>query len=203
MIKARHNPLSFWFFRSFFALRGKLHFRKMTVISKVTIPDEQSVLLLQNHFSWWDGYWSYWLSRTIFRRKFHVMMDEQNLKQRMFLNRVGVFSVQKNRRDLVESLHYSAEILKDPGNLLTIYPTGAMLTQHQQNMVFQKGVSRILSGGIANVAVVFAVFLVDYFGYARPEIRVYLEKYEGERTAEALQTAYFAFYQRCIEKQTE
>ena len=175
----------------------------MTVISDVAIPDEQSVLLLQNHFSWWDGYWSYWLSCTIFRRKFHVMMDEQNLKQRMFLNRVGVFSVQKNRRDLMESLQYSAEILKDPGSLLTIYPTGAMLTQYQQNIVFQKGVSRILSGETANVAVVFAAFLVDYFGYARPEIRIYLEKYEGERTTEELQSAYFAFYQRCIEKQTE
>ena len=95
MIKARHNPFWFWFFRNFFALRQAMHFRKMTVVSKVSIPENQSVLLLQNHFSWWDGYWSYWLSRTIFRRKFHVMMDEENLKQRMFLNQIGVFSVQK------------------------------------------------------------------------------------------------------------
>ncbi len=203
MIKARHNLFWFWFFRNFFALRQAIHFRKMTVVSEVSIPENQSVLLLQNHFSWWDGYWSYWLSRTIFRRKFHVMMDEENLKQRMFLNQIGVFSVQKNSRDLLSSLHYSAEILKDRQNLLTIYPTGAMITQHQQNMLFQKGISRILSGKIANLAVVFAVFLVDYFGYARPEIRVYLEKYEGERTTEALQSAYVAFHQRCIEKQTE
>jgi len=203
MIKARHNPLWFWFFRNFFALRQTMHFRKMTVVSDVSIADNQSVLLLQNHFSWWDGYWSYWLSRTIFNRKFHVMMDEENLKQRMFLNQIGVFSVQKSSRDLLNSLRYSAEILKNPGNLLTIYPTGAMLTQHQQNIIFLKGITRIVSSESGYVAIVFAVFLVDYFGYARPEIRVYLEKYEGERTTEALQSAYFAFYQRCIEKQTE
>lgn len=203
MIEARHNPLSFWFFRNFFALRGKLHFRKMTVVSKVIIPDNQSVLLLQNHFSWWDGYWSYWLSRTIFHRKFHVMMDEENLKQRMFLNRIGVFSVQKNSRYLLNSLHYSAEILKDPTNLLTIYPTGVMLTQHQQNPMFQKGIRRIVSGDSGHLSIVFAVFLTDYFGFARPEVRIYLENYPGERTTEALQLAYSGFYQRCIEKQTE
>jgi len=203
MIKARHNPFWFWFFRNFFALRQAIHFRKMTVVSEVSIPENQSVLLLQNHFSWWDGNWSYWLSRTIFRRKFHVMMDEENLKQRMFLNQIGVFSVQKNHRELIASLDYSTEILMNPGNLLTIYPTGVMLTQHQQNMAFQKGISRILAGESGHVAVVFAVFLVDYFGFAQPEIRIYLESYTGERTTEALQQAYKSFYQGCIEKQTE
>jgi len=203
MIKARHNPFWFWFFRNFFALRQAMHFRKMTLVSEVSIPENQSVLLLQNHFSWWDGYWSYWLSRNVFRRKFHVMMDEENLKQRMFLNQIGVFSVQKNHRELIASLDYSTEILMNPGNLLTIYPTGVMLTQHQQNMAFQKGISRILAGESGHVAVVFAVFLVDYFGFAQPEIRIYLESYTGERTTEALQQAYKSFYQGCIEKQTE
>lgn len=203
MIEARHNPLWFWFFRNFFALRQAIHFRKMTIVSEVSIPENQSVLLLQNHFSWWDGYWSYWLSRNVFLRKFHVMMDEENLKQRMFLNQIGVFSVQKNSRELLSSLHYSTEILKDPKNLLTIYPTGEMLTQHQQNMVFQKGISRILADESGHVAVIFAAFLVDYFGFARPEIRIYLGNYVGERTTGALQQAYKSFYQHCIEKQTE
>lgn len=203
MIKARHNPLWFWFFRNFFALRQKLQFRKMTVVSKALIPENRSILLLQNHFSWWDGYWSYWLSRNVFRRKFYVMMDVENLKHRMFLNRIGVFSMQKNSRDMLSSLKYSAEILEDPKNLLAIYPTGAMHSQHQQNMMFQQGIARILAGDSGHSAVVFAVFLVDYFGFARPEIRIYLETYTGERTTEALQEAYCRFYLHCIEKQTE
>lgn len=121
----------------------------------------------------------------------------------MFLNRIGVFSVQRNSRDLLSSLHYSAEILKDPTDLLTIYPTGIMLTQHQQNPMFQKGVGRIVSGDSGHLTIVFAVFLTDYFGFARPEVRIYLENYTGQRTTEALQDAYNSFYQRCIEKQTE
>ncbi|OFX62134.1 MAG: hypothetical protein A2066_02745 [Bacteroidetes bacterium GWB2_41_8] len=203
MIKARHNALSFWFFRTFYTLRRKMHFRKMTIVSGVDVPENLSVLLLQNHFSWWDGYWSYWLSRNIFRRKFHVMMDEQNLLKHMFLNRIGVFSVQKNSRDLLNSLAYSSDLLKDPKNLLTIYPTGAMLSQHEQIVTFQRGTDKIIKGEPKDFSIVLAVFLIDYFGFARPEIRIYLEKYSGERTGEALEKAYREFYQSCIAKQTE
>jgi 1-acyl-sn-glycerol-3-phosphate acyltransferase len=203
MIKAKHNSLYIWFFWSFFELMGKIHFRRRSIISKPVIPENHSVLIFQNHFSWWDGYWSYLLSRKVFKRKFYVMMDEKNLRDRMFLNRVGVFSVQKNSRDLLNSLNYTSELLKDPENLVTIYPTGAMYTQHQQTFSFQKGIDRILMNETNNYSIVFAVFLVDYFGFARPEIRIYLENYSGDRTSEALEKAYYEFYQACINKQTE
>ena len=203
MIKAKHNNLSFWFFWSFYEFMRKIHFRKLTIITQPIIPENHSVLLFQNHFSWWDGYWSYLLSRTIFKRKFHVMMDEQNLRKHMFLNRIGVFSVQKNSRDILESLKYSSEILNDPNNLLTIYPSGAMYTLHKQNIHFQGGIGRILKNEKKNLSIVFAVFLVDYFGFARPEIRIYLENYVGDQSTEALTTAYNLFYQNCVEKQTE
>jgi len=203
MIKARHNKLYIWFFWTYFRFLQKIYFRKMTIISTVVVPEDKSVLLFQNHFSWWDGYWSYRLSREIFKRKFYVMMDEQNLRNRMFLNQVGVFSVQKNSRDLLNSLIYTSEILKDPKNLATIYPTGVMLTQHEQTSHFQKGIGRIISGDTNHFAIVLAVFLIDYFGFARPEISIYLGNYSGERTVEALEAAYHSFYKSCILKQTE
>jgi 1-acyl-sn-glycerol-3-phosphate acyltransferase len=175
----------------------------MTVVSEVIVPENQSVLLFQNHFSWWDGYWSYLLSWKIFRRKFYVMMLEEQLRKRMFLNRCGVFSIQKNHRDFLESLRYSSEILSSPNNLVTIYPSGVMFTQHQQTIRFQSGIDRIVKSETENFSIVLAVFLVDYFGFPRPEIRVYLENYSGERTVEALENAYHSFYQSCVEKQTE
>ena len=203
MIKAKHNRLYFWFFWSYYELARKIHFRKLTIITQPVISENHSVLLFQNHFSWWDGYWSYLLSRSVFKRKFHVMMDEQNLRKHMFLNRIGVFSVQKNSRDILESLKYSSEILNDPNNLLTIYPSGAMYTQHQQVIQFQGGTDRILKGEKKNLSIVFAVFLVNYFGFARPEIRIYLENYAGDQSTESLTNAYNLFYKNCVEKQTE
>jgi 1-acyl-sn-glycerol-3-phosphate acyltransferase len=203
MIKAKHNKLYIWFFRTYFGILSKICFRKITFVSEVIIPENQSILLFQNHFSWWDGYWSYLLSRKVFKRKFHVMMDEDNLRKRMFLNRCGVFSVRRNNRDFLNSLEYSGEILRNPNHLLTIYPTGVMLTQHQQVFHFQKGIDRILKGQPEAFAIVLAVFLIDYFGFARPEIRIYLENYSGEHSAQAIGSAYHSFYQTCITKQTE
>jgi len=203
MIKAQHNNLSIWFFRNYFGLLRLIHFRKMSVVNDVNLPEDRSVLLFQNHFSWWDGYWSYWLSRKIFRRKFHVMMLEEQLRKHLFLNRCGVFSIKKNSRDFLNSLQYASEILTKPKNLVAIYPTGEMLTQHQQIVQFQKGIDRIISGETKHFEIVLAVFLVDYFGFSRPEIRIYLEKYSGERSIEAIEKAYHSFYQTCITKQTE
>lgn len=203
MIKAKHNNFYIWFFRKFFGTLRAIHFRKLTIISDVQIPENQAVLLFQNHFSWWDGYWSDLLSKEVFRRKFHVMMLEDQLRKRMFLNRCGVFSIQKNNRDFLNSLNYASEILKDPKNLVTIYPNGVMLSQHQQVIEFQQGINRIVQGPTDHFAIVMAVFLVDYFGFARPEIRIYLENYSGDRTVESLEKAYATFYQSCIIKQTE
>jgi len=203
MIKAKHNQIYIWFFRNFFRLLERFYFRKTTIISDVELSEKQSVLLLQNHFSWWDGYWSYRLSWLVFRKKFHVMMLEEQLRKRQFLINCGVFSIQKNNRDFLNSLSYASELLRDPKNLVTIYPTGVMLTQHQQNLKFQKGINRIVEGETSHFAIVLAVFLVDYFGFARPELRVYLQEYAGERTIGAVERAYLSFYQNCVANQTE
>jgi hypothetical protein len=180
-----------------------IQFRKLSIVSDISIPESQAVLLFQNHFSWWDGYWSDYLSKHVFKRKFHVMMLEDQLRKRLFLIRCGVFSIKKNNRDFLNSLTYTSNLLRDPNNLVTIYPNGVMLTQHQQFVAFQNGINRIVDGETDHFAIVFAVFLVDYFGFARPEIRVYLENYSGERTAEVLEKAYHLFYQECVNKQTE
>jgi 1-acyl-sn-glycerol-3-phosphate acyltransferase len=203
MIKAKHNKLYIWFFRKYFGILRLIYFRKLTIVSDLHIPENQSVLLFQNHFSWWDGYWSDLLSKNVFTRKFHVMMLEEQLQKRMFLNSCGVFSIKKNNRDFLNSLNYTSEILNNPKNLVTIYPTGAMLTQHHQILGFQKGINRIVEGKTDHFAIVLAVFLVDYFGFARPEVRIYLKNYSGERTIESLEKAYHSFYQSCIAKQTE
>jgi hypothetical protein len=121
----------------------------------------------------------------------------------MFLNHVGVFSIRKNNRDFLNSLHYSSEILCDPKNIVIIYPTGVLLSQHQQTLHFQKGINLIVKENSDHFAIVFAAFLVDYFGFRRPEVRIYFEKYSGERTTEALEKAYHSFYQSCVIQQTE
>jgi len=203
MIKARYHPLWLWFYSSYFRVLQKIHFRKISVFTEEDFPEGQSVLLLQNHFSLYDGYWSMYLCHKVFKRRFHVMMLEEQLARRMFLTRCGVFSVRKNSRDLIESLNYASELLQDPMNVVTIYPSGEIISHHQQNFPFQQGFARIVCRSDNHSHIAFAVVLVDHFSLARPEIRIYLKNYSGERTAEAIESAYHSFYQFCITKQTE
>ena len=202
MIKARPNPLSLWFYSSYFRVLQKFNFRKFSIICDDIFPEDRSVLLLQNHFSLYDGYWSMYLCHRFFRRNFYVMMLEEELKKRMFLTKCGVFSVRKNSRELLESLNYAAGLLKNPRNVVTVYPAGELISQHWQQFPFQRGFSRLANSPENQPLIAFAVILVDYFSLARPEIRVYMKNYQGERTPEAVETAYREFYQTCVSKQT-
>ncbi len=203
MIKANYNPLSLWFYSSYFRVLQKIHFRKIRVISEAVFPEDQSVLLLQNHFSYYDGYWSMYLCHKVLRRRFHVMMLEEQMKSRMFLTRCGVFSVRKNSRDLIESLNYASELLQNPHNVVTIYPSGEIISHHLQNFKFERGFARLAGNKDNHAAIAFAVVLIDHFSQSRPEIRIYIENFIGERTAETIEIAYHSFYQSCILKQTE
>lgn len=203
MIKDRYNSRLLWFYSSYFRVLQKIHFRQISVITDDAFPEDESVLLLQNHFSYYDGYWSMYLCNKIFRRKFHVMMLEDQLAKRMFLTRCGVFSVRKNSRELLESLNYANELLQDPGNVVVIYPSGEIISHHRQNFEFQRGFIRIAGDRNNHSIIALAVVLVDHFSQARPEIRIYLKNYSGERTAEAIENAYHSFYQTCVIKQTE
>jgi 1-acyl-sn-glycerol-3-phosphate acyltransferase len=201
MIKARYNPVWLWFYSSWFRVLQKVYFRKISVITGDVFPEGRSVLLLQNHFSLYDGYWSMYLCKKIFRRRFHVMMLEEELAKRMFLTRCGVFSVRKNSRDLVESLTYAADLLHDPGNVVTLYPSGEIISHHRQNFPFQRGYIRLAGNRDNHSHLALAVVLVDHFSRTRPEIRIYLKNYSGERTAEAIESAYHLFYQSCVTNQ--
>ena len=202
MIKANYNAVSLLFFSSYFRALQKIFFRKISVVTRDVFAEGQSVLLLQNHFSLYDGYWSMYLCHKIFKRLFHVMMLEEQMAKRMFLARCGVFSVRKNSRDLLESLNYAEELLKNPHNVVTIYPSGEILSQHIQHFTFQRGFAR-LANDKNNCSIALAVVLVDYFSWTRPEIRIYLQNYSRERTAVAIENAYHLFYQSCITKQIE
>lgn len=203
MIKDKYHPGWLWFYSSYFRVLQKIHFRKISILTDDVFTEDQSVLLLQNHFSYYDGYWSMYICNKVLKRRFHVMMLEEELAKRMFLTRCGVFSVRKNSRELLESISYANELLTDPLNVVTIYPSGDIISHHQQNFPFQRGFARIAENRNNHSVITLAVILVDHFSLARPEIRIYLKKHSGERTGDAIEKAYHSFYQNCISKQTE
>jgi 1-acyl-sn-glycerol-3-phosphate acyltransferase len=165
--------------------------------------NEKPVLLIANHFSWWDGFIGHYLSFKYFRKKFHVMMLREQLIDRMFLNKAGAFSVEKSTRSVVESLHYSAEILSRENNLLMMFPQGKIESQYHRDFLFEKGVEKILERCDPLPEVVFNVNLVDYFSNPAPTLFIRTKSYRAVLSAKELQDAFNRFHSECLSKQHE
>ncbi len=134
------------------------------------------VLLIGNHFSWWDGFIARYVNKKILKRKLHLMMEEEQLSKRRFLSRLGAFSIKKNSRSAWSSLQYATELLANPENLLILFPQGKFQSLHQHPLTFEKGWFRIIKNAPKNTQIVFMASLVDYFASPRPHLHVYLDQ---------------------------
>lgn len=177
MIKARHHWLYVKFFRYYTRFMLRWHFRKVDM--DADIEDKGlPVLLIGNHFSWWDGFFANYLNDQVFSRKFHVMMLEEQLQKRMFLNKGGAFSIRKHSPSVVETIRYTRQLLSDPANLVTMYPQGAINSMFNYPVRFEKGPEKMLRGLEKDVQVFFVIALIDYFSHTRPTVTLALREYD-------------------------
>jgi len=204
MIKAHHTTLGQWFWAQFSKWSIKLRFHTFRIEKTVKADPQRPMLLIGNHISWWDGFWPLWLNRKYFRKRFHVMMLEEELKKRRFMRQGGAFSIHPNKRSMLESLDYVNELLKDADNLVVIYPQGKIHSMSDHRIRFEKGLERILTVCGEETQVVFSVVLVDYFARARPTVFYYLGEWEGISNKEQgflieeVEEAYNRFYRLCL-----
>src|ERR1700742_3694014 len=110
MIPQRSNRLVKKLFAPYLAYRLRKAF-KVIKHDEVKVLPGHSILLLCNHFSWWDGFLAGHLSQNYLRRNFYIMMQEDHLQKRMFFNRLGGFSINRKSKEVIESLQYTAELL--------------------------------------------------------------------------------------------
>lgn len=200
MIKASHNRLYRWFFGNYFELLLRKHFHKILIVSDYT-PDDRPMLLIPNHFSWWDGFIAWHLNETVFRKKFHLMMLGEELGKRKFFSKLGAFSIQPGSRQIIESLDYAAEILSKPGNLLVLYPQGKLYSQHSPEILFQKGIGRLITKS-GKPAIIMAVALTEYYAHKRPSLVIHLKEFESAEKLNLaqLQEAYNLMLKESIKK---
>lgn len=161
--------------------------------------------MIANHFSWWDGFIAKYLNNFLFQRRFHIMMLEEQLRQRMFLNKAGAYSIKKNSRDVVETLNYTMELLKYPQNLVVMYPQGKFKSLYHYPIDFEKGVSLLLEKLNGQVQVVFLAALVDYFSHPKPTLTLGLTEYELKEgiALNDIETAYNDHLEDMINQQKE
>jgi 1-acyl-sn-glycerol-3-phosphate acyltransferase len=194
MIKARHH----WFLYPFFVwygwMRMKMHFKTIRMIGD--LPDRGlPILVVSNHFSWWDGFFIASLNRKKFRKKFHVMMLEDQLKKNWFFQHTGAFSVRKNTKGVVQSLNYASALLQNSDNLVTYFPQGQFESINQKKLHFEKGVEWLLKNLKNKVQVVFVANQIDYFESAKPHLFIHFETYDYRgKNLQEIEDDYNAFY---------
>lgn len=202
MIKARHTKPGVWFFNLYADFFLKRAFREINIFGENNIPDS-SMLIISNHFSWWDGFIQLYLNNRVLHKKFHVMMLEHQLKKFMILNKAGAFSVKKNSRDIIQSLKYSEEILSDKKNLLLIFPQGEIQTLYTEYFKFEKGIEKLMKKEEA--CLIFNVNLIDYFSHKKPGLNIYYKVYPVNENIgiDTIEKAFNQFATKCKQLQKE
>ncbi len=201
MIKPSHNKFYQWFFNHYFNFILKRHFREIKVIADYK-TDNRSVLLIANHFSWWDGFFAWYLNSSLLKKKYHVLMLESELNKHKFFTKLGAFSISKTPRGLNDSLIYAANLIKEENNLLVFYPQGKFFSQHHMTLEFAKGIERLVQDK-PNCRLVMVANLIDYYGEKKPTLSIYLNEYiyDGSFNLIQFQFAYNMFLKQCIHQQ--
>ena len=173
MIPARRVKLFSNWFAIYMRCRMRRAFNRLEVMP-FTPKEGHSVLLLCNHFSWWDGLWGNYLAYWHLNRKLYIMMQEDHLKKRMLLNLFGGFSINRNSREMILSLQYAAGLLNDPGNLVVVFPQGELISNHTTEINVEKGIERLLKNIKAPCQIVYNCALIDYFESLKPSVYFHL-----------------------------
>lgn len=196
ILKASHHPIIYPFFKGYSLWKIKKNFHKVIIKGRITDKD-QSVLIIANHLSWWDGFWIMYLNLKIFHRRFHFMMLEEQLKTRLFLSKSGGFSIKRGARSVVETLNYTIQLLEDKKNLVFMFPQGEIQSLQTRKFRFEKGVEHIISRSKGKTQIVFLINLPEYYSNPKPTLFMHLYEYLPDDKSSA-EKAYQDFYDATI-----
>ena len=162
------------------------------------------ILMISNHFSFYDGFIQILLNRKVFKRTFNFMMLEKELSKNMILTKIGACSISKGKRSSLESLDYSIEILQDKENLFLFFPQGKIKSIYTREFTFEKGLLTYILKNLKNdFQLVFNVNLINYGARLKPDIYVYYETQgiNADTNAEDVEREFNRFARACFTKQ--
>jgi len=205
MVYPKQNTLIHWGFSYYVKwLVGKT-FHEL-LFNTIEIDQNKSILLLANHFSFWDGLILYCINDRLFNKKFQVMVNEKTTYKLHFLRYGGAFSINKNSRGMMDSLNYAAKLLDDPLNLVLLFPQGKLFSNFVEDIHFEKGVLKVMKQATGKFQLVFASTFIQYYKHKKQSVNVYLknetENY-ADNTIDVLKNAYQQHYNSAKKLQTE
>ena len=203
MVRNKQNFFIRWVLHTYVLWTIKRHLHEIAFNQIETDPNK-SILLLANHFSYWDSLILYIVSRKLFKRKYHVMVREDTTVKLQYLKYAGAFSVNKKSRDMLQSLDYAAELLQSPQNIVLIFPQGKLYSNFVNDINFEKGVTKVMAKAEGKFQLIFAATFIQYIRHKKPNVTVYLENAASAgKTQDELKNAYQQFYEKAKAEQTE
>lgn len=204
MYLPRKNAFIYYFYSWYISYIINKNFRDFTH-TKISITNDEAVLLLANRFSWWDGYILFQLNKRVFKKKFHVLVTAEDYQKTKYLKYFGAFAPEAKGKDLLETLTYAGQLLDDPQNLVLIFPQGKIRSMHVNQIAFEKGIMQVLNASQKKFQTVFAVTLVDYFNHRRPKAKTFLTTWQAEEyvSLQLLKSEYNKHYDSAVLKQTQ
>lgn len=178
MYLPRQNKLVYAFFSWYIKRIIRSDFERFEY-NPIELDPNRSILLLANHFSWWDGFFLFYLNRIFLRKRFYIMAIEENYKRLWFLKYLGAFSLRKNSRSVIETLEYAGKLLNDPNNVVVIFPQGKLHSSQTDEIHFEKGLINLINSSDKTFQYLFVVMLSDYFQHRKPTLTCYLQSWEG------------------------
>lgn len=198
VLKARHHFFIYPFFKWYAGWIIHRHFGLVELKQQFDDRD-LPVLLLANHVSWWDGFFAMFLNVKILRRKFHFMMLEEQLKKFSFFNQTGGYSIRKKSRETIESINYTAELLRERENMVLLFPQGKIESIYKTSFQFESGIGHVIKKNACDIHILFMANLIDYFSNRKPGLYIYVYEYKSNKfDVKSIQEAYNLFYSNCI-----
>jgi 1-acyl-sn-glycerol-3-phosphate acyltransferase len=173
MIPARRVTLFSNWFAIYMRMRMRMFFNRL-VVTPFKPKEGHSILLLCNHFSWWDGLWGNYLAYWHLKRKLYIMMQEDHLQKRMLFNLFGGFSINRSSREMIKSLQYAAGLLDNPENLVVVFPQGSLISNHTGKITVERGIEMLIKNIKGPCQIVYSCALIDYFESLKPSVFFHL-----------------------------
>jgi 1-acyl-sn-glycerol-3-phosphate acyltransferase len=172
LIKAEHKKWAEFVFDLYLNRILKSSFTDLRAINELPVIDEtKSLIVTPNHFSWWDGFFIYWLNKKVLKKKLFILMLEEQLRQYWFFKKVGCYSIDlEDKRKSISSLKYTMELLQDSRNIVTIYPQGEIQSYEQRPIVIKDGINFLSKNSNISFQVLPIAFKIHYANERFPTV---------------------------------
>ncbi|MCU0343254.1 MAG: lysophospholipid acyltransferase family protein [Ignavibacterium sp.] len=164
MIKADHKTWAKFVFDIYLkGLLKKSFFDFRIINEQPEIDQSKSLILTPNHFSWWDGFFVYWLNNRTLNKKLFIMMLEDQLKRYWFFQKVGCYSIDlEDNRKMITSLKYTIDLLLNSNNIITIYSQGEIQAYDEKIIVLKDGIDFIAKKSTVDFQILPLAFRIHY-----------------------------------------